>query len=150
MLVFSAANFEGFLEPRPELAPEMGAEFGRVVRHLVVENRWQSRLHATYDESISRMLDVFEKVNRDIPFAGLHWLFDHAETISPRNLERVRALGGGIAIQRRMALQGDYFVERYGADAASRWSACSRWASSACCRAEPLHGSRHARYGPMP
>jgi predicted amidohydrolase YtcJ len=64
------------------------------------------------------MLDVFEKVDRDIPFAGLPWFFDHAETITPRNIERVKALGGGIAIQHRMAFQGEYFVERYGADAA--------------------------------
>jgi hypothetical protein len=117
MLVFSAADFEDFLEPRPELAPGMEAELERVVRHLVA-NRWPFRIHATYDESISRMLDVFEKVNRDIPFAGLHWLFDHAETISPANLERVHALGGGIAIQHRMAFQGEYFVDRYGAEAA--------------------------------
>jgi predicted amidohydrolase YtcJ len=88
-----------------------------VVRHLV-EQRWPFRLHATYDESITRMLDVFEKVNREIPFDGLHWMFDHCETISQRNIERVKALGGGIAIQHRMAFQGEYFVDRYGADAA--------------------------------
>jgi predicted amidohydrolase YtcJ len=117
MLVFSAADFEDFLEPRPELAPGMEDELEKVVRHLV-ENRWPFRLHATYDESISRMLDVFEKVDRDIPFAGLSWFFDHAETISPRNIERVKALGGGIAIQHRMAFQGEFFVERYGAEAA--------------------------------
>lgn len=117
MLVFSAADFEDFLEPRPDLAPQMEDELEKVVRHLVAK-RWPFRLHATYDESIGRMLDVFEKVNRDIPFDGLHWLFDHAETISPRNIERVRALGGGIAIQHRMAFQGEYFVERYGAEAA--------------------------------
>ncbi|WP_035826355.1 amidohydrolase [Janthinobacterium sp. RA13] len=117
MLVFSAADFEDFLEPRPELAAGMEDELEKVVRHLV-EQRWPFRLHATYDESISRMLDVFEKVNRDTPFAGLHWLFDHAETISPKNIDRVRALGGGLAIQHRMAFQGEYFVERYGADAA--------------------------------
>jgi hypothetical protein len=117
MLVFSAADFEDFLEPRPDLAAGMEAELERVVRHLVAK-RWPFRLHATYDESISRMLDVFEKVNRDIPFDGLHWMFDHAETISPANMERVRALGGGIAIQHRMAFQGEYFVDRYGADAA--------------------------------
>ncbi|MDO8032057.1 amidohydrolase [Janthinobacterium sp. SUN128] len=117
MLVFSAADFEDFLEPRPELAAGMEDELEKVVRHLV-EQRWPFRLHATYDESISRMLDVFEKVNRDTPFGGLHWLFDHAETISPRNIDRVRALGGGLAIQHRMAFQGEYFVERYGADAA--------------------------------
>ncbi|AMP01221.1 amidohydrolase family protein [Collimonas arenae] len=117
MLVFSAADFEDFLEPRPDLAVGMEDELEKVVRHLV-SNRWPFRLHATYNESISRMLDVFEKVNRDIPFDGLHWLFDHAETITPRNIERVRELGGGIAIQHRMAFQGEYFVERYGAEAA--------------------------------
>jgi hypothetical protein len=117
MLVFSAADFEDFLEPRPDLAEGMEDELERVVRHLV-SNRWPFRLHATYDESISRMLDVFEKVNRDIPFDGLHWMFDHAETITVRNIERVKALGGGIAIQHRMAFQGEYFIDRYGAEAA--------------------------------
>ena len=117
MLVFSAADFEDFLEPRPDLPAGMEAELEQVVRHLVA-NRWPFRLHATYDESISRMLDVFEKVDREIPFAGLRWMFDHAETITPRNIERVKALGGGIAIQHRMAFQGEYFVERYGAKAA--------------------------------
>ncbi len=95
----------------------MEDELEQVVRHLV-EQRWPFRLHATYDESITRMLDVFEKVNREIPFDGLHWLFDHCETISERNIERVKALGGGIAIQHRMAFQGEYFVDRYGAEAA--------------------------------
>ena len=117
MLVFSAADFEDFLEPRPDLPPEMEGQLEQVVRHLVSQ-RWPFRLHATYDESIGRMLDVFEKVNREIPFDGLHWLFDHAETISPKNIDRVKALGGGIAIQHRMAFQGEYFVDRYGADAA--------------------------------
>ncbi|WP_171891505.1 amidohydrolase, partial [Pseudomonas aeruginosa] len=117
MLVFSAADFEDFLEARPDLPQTMEQELEPVVRHLV-EQRWPFRLHATYDESISRMLDVFEKVDRDIPFNGLPWFFDHAETITPRNIERVRALGGGIAIQDRMAFQGEYFVDRYGAKAA--------------------------------
>ncbi|MDB5756290.1 MAG: Exoenzyme regulatory protein aepA precursor [Massilia sp.] len=119
MLVFSAADFDDFLEPRPELAAGMEDELEKVVRHLVA-NHWPFRLHATYDESIERMLKVFEKVNREIPFDGLHWIIDHAETISQRNIERVMALGGGIAIQHRMAFQGEYFVERYGAEAATR------------------------------
>jgi predicted amidohydrolase YtcJ len=118
MLVFSAADFEDFLQPRPDLPPTMEAELERVVR-LLVENRWPFRLHATYDESISRFLDVFERVNRDVPFDGLTWIFDHAETISERNIERTRALGGGIAVQSRMAFQGEYFTERYGAEAAA-------------------------------
>ena len=66
------------------------------------------------------MLDVFEAVNREIPLDGTRWWFDHCETISDRSLDRVRALGGGIAIQDRMAFQGEYFLARYGAEAANR------------------------------
>jgi len=117
MLVFSAADFEDFLQPRPDLPENMEAELEKVVR-LLVENRWPFRLHATYNESISRFLNVFEKVNQDIPFNGLPWIFDHAETIDERNIERVKNLGGGIAIQSRMAYQGEYFTDRYGAKAA--------------------------------
>ena len=31
---------------------------------MLAQNRWPWRLHATYDETITRALDVFEKVNR--------------------------------------------------------------------------------------
>jgi len=119
MLAFSAADFEDFLVPRPDMLPVMESELKSVIRHLV-ENRWPFRLHATYNETIERALNVYEEVNREIPFDGLHWFFDHCETISDRNIERVKALGGGIAVQNRMAFQGEYFVERYGAQQAKR------------------------------
>jgi predicted amidohydrolase YtcJ len=113
MLVFSAADFEDFREPRPDLPERMEDELYAVTKHLV-ENRWPFRIHGTYDESISRFLDVFERVDREMPFNGLHWIIDHAETVSPRNIDRIRALGGGIAVQHRMAYQGEAFVARYG------------------------------------
>jgi len=119
MLVYSAADFEDFLEPRPDMPPVMEPELKAVVR-LLAQNRWPFRLHATYDETITRALNVYEEVNRDVPFAGLHWFFDHCETISDRNIERIKALGGGIAVQHRMAFQGEYFVDRYGAKQAER------------------------------
>ena len=119
MLVFSAADFEDFLEPRPELPAALEGELNEVVS-LLAANRWPFRLHATYDESITRFLNVFEAVNREIPFQGLNWFFDHCETVSDRNLERIKALGGGIATQHRMAYQGEYFMERYGKKAAER------------------------------
>jgi predicted amidohydrolase YtcJ len=116
MLTFSAADFEDFLQPRPDLAPELEAELFAVVK-LLAKNRWPFRLHATYDESISRFLDVFESVNREYPLKGLRWFFDHAETVTDRNLDRIRALEGGIAVQHRMAFQGEYFIDRYGENA---------------------------------
>lgn len=117
MLLYSAADFEDFLEPRPEMPTGMEPDLAAIVTHLA-RNGWPFRMHATYDETISRALDVFERVDRDVPLAGLGWFFDHAETISARNIDRVKALGGGIAIQNRMAFQGEYFVDRYGAKAA--------------------------------
>jgi predicted amidohydrolase YtcJ len=119
MLVYSAADFEDFLQPRPELPGGLEQDLEQVVRALA-EKRWPFRLHATYNESIERFLNVFEKVHREIPIDQLRWFFDHAETISDKNIERVAALGGGIAIQHRMAFQGEYFVERYGREAAMR------------------------------
>ena len=117
MLVFSAADFEDFRVARPDMPREMEGELEDVVR-ILVQNKWPWRLHATYDETISRALDVFEKVNQDTPLEGLHWFFDHAETISDQSIDRIADLGGGIAVQHRMAYQGEYFVERYGIGAA--------------------------------
>jgi len=113
MLVYSAADFEDFLEPRPDMPANMEADLTAVVR-LLARNRWPFRLHATYDQTIERALNVYEAVNREVPFDGLHWIIDHAETISPRNIDRIRALGGGIAVQHRMAYQGETFINRYG------------------------------------
>lgn len=147
MLVFSAADFEDFLQPRPDLPEGTEDELERVVRHLV-EHRWPFRLHATYDESISRMLNVFEKVNRDIPFNGLHWIFDHAETISERNIERVKALGGGIAVQHRMAFQGEYFAERYGKEAAKQTPPVAKMLAAALPVGLGTDATRVASYNP--
>lgn len=113
MLVFSAADYENILEPRPDLAEQMESELKEVVK-VLVKNRWPFRIHATYNESITRFLNVYEAVNKEIPFNGLRWFFDHAETISEDNIKRVKKLGGGIAIQDRLAFQGEYFIERYG------------------------------------
>lgn len=118
-LVSSAGDFENFMEPRPTLPPTMEKELSAVTSFLV-EKRWPFQLHATYDESITRFLDVFEEVNDKTPFSGLRWFFVHAETVSDRNLERVRKLGGGIAIQDRLAFQGEHFLARYGEDVTGR------------------------------
>ncbi|MDX0538864.1 amidohydrolase family protein [Sinorhizobium medicae] len=147
MLVFSAADFEDFREPRPEMAPEMEGELEEVVR-ILAENRWPWRLHATYDETISRALDVFEKVNQDIPLAGINWFFDHAETISDSSIDRIAALGGGIAVQHRMAYQGEYFVERYGHGAAEATPPVARMLDKGVKVSAGTDATRVASYNP--
>ncbi|MDN4055638.1 amidohydrolase [Massilia sp. YIM B02763] len=113
-LVASAADFENFLEPRPELPASMESELERVVE-LLVKNRWPFRLHATYGESIARDLDVIEKVNARTPLNGLRFIIDHAETITDADIARIKKLGGGVAVQDRMHFQGEAYWKRYGA-----------------------------------
>lgn len=115
-LTWSAGDFENFMEPRPELGVSMESQLEPIIE-LLAEKRWPFRIHATYDESIERFLNVFERVNGRQPFTT-RFIIDHAETVSERNLERIKTLGGGIAIQHRMAFQGEHFVARYGAAAA--------------------------------
>ncbi|AXK80661.1 amidohydrolase [Pseudolabrys taiwanensis] len=147
MLVFSAADFEDFREPRPDMPPEMEGDLEEVVR-ILAQNRWPWRLHATYDETISRALDVFERVNEEIPFDGLHWFFDHAETISDRSIDRIAALGGGIAVQHRMAYQGEYFVERYGFGAAEATPPVAKILSRGVKSSAGTDATRVASYNP--
>jgi len=147
MLVFSAADFEDFREPRPDMPPEMEGELEEVVR-VLAENRWPWRMHATYDETISRALDVFEKVNQDIPLEGLNWFFDHAETISDQSIDRIAALGGGIAVQHRMAYQGEYFVERYGHGAAEATPPIARMLDKGVKVSAGTDATRVASYNP--
>ncbi|AOF94653.1 amidohydrolase [Sphingobium sp. RAC03] len=147
MLVYSAADFEDFRVARPDMPPEMEGDLEPVIR-LLAERRWPWRLHATYDQTISRALDVFEKVNRDIPLQGLNWFFDHAETISERNIDRIAALGGGIAVQHRMAFQGEYFVERYGAKAAEATPPIKRMMDAGLPVGAGTDATRVASYNP--
>ncbi|MBL8900328.1 MAG: amidohydrolase [Planctomycetes bacterium] len=111
-LVWSAGDFENFLAPRPELDARMEAELGAVVR-VLARRAWPLRIHATYDESITRILDVLEPIFRETEYTS-RWALDHAETISLENLRRVKRLGGGIAIQDRLAFAGEEFCARYG------------------------------------
>jgi predicted amidohydrolase YtcJ len=107
------------------------------------------RIHATYDESITRFLDVFERVNRVAPLHDLHWFLDHCETISDHNIERLHALGGGIAIQHRMAFQGEYFVDRYGAKAAERTPPIRRMLNMGVPVGAGTDATRVANYNPF-
>lgn len=117
MLVRSAYDFEVFNMPRVVPPPNAEPELEAVVR-LLAEKKWPFRFHATYDETVTRHLDVLERVHRDTPINDLHWICDHAESLSDRNIDRIAAMNGGVAIQNRIAFQELPFLERYGPQAA--------------------------------
>jgi predicted amidohydrolase YtcJ len=148
MLVYSAADFEDFVQPRPDLAPITEDELKTVLRHLA-GSRWPFRIHATYDETVTRILNVCEEVDRDVSIDGLHWFLDHCETISDPNIERIKKLGGGIAVQSRMAFQGEYFVKRYGKAQAARTPPIRRMLEMGIPVGAGTDGTRVSTYNPF-
>jgi predicted amidohydrolase YtcJ len=75
-------------------------------------------MHVSYNENITPFLDAMEEMNRTVPLDGLKWSIEHAETITPENIARVKALGGGIALDPKMALHGDGFIKTYSREKA--------------------------------
>jgi predicted amidohydrolase YtcJ len=115
-LVWSAGDFENFLAPRPDLRPGWREQM-RAVATLLAQRGWPLRVHATYGESVDGILDVLEEVFAEHG-APARWAIDHGETMRPDQIERIRRMGGGVAVQSRMAFAGEDFVARYGADRA--------------------------------
>ncbi|MBL8298663.1 MAG: amidohydrolase [Rhodanobacteraceae bacterium] len=116
-VLWKAGDYENFRAARPSQDAGMEQSLEPILS-LFVKNRWPFRIHATYDESISRLLTVIETVNTTSPLNGLRWSFEHAETLRPANITRIKALGGGVAVQDRLYFLGDDFIQRYGADQA--------------------------------
>src|SRR5919198_2895282 len=96
----------------------MESQFTAVTKYLVGLG-WPFRQHTTFDSTAARVLDVLEQVNREAPLKGLRWGLDHCETLTPKTLERVAKLGGSINIQNRMSLDGEAFLQKYGAPLAA-------------------------------
>jgi predicted amidohydrolase YtcJ len=77
-------------------------------------------VHWSDDASVSNLLDVFERVNHEVPIAGLRWSVAHLNDASDRTLERMKALGVGWTVQDAMYFSGDGFQRQRGAAAALR------------------------------
>ena len=74
--------------------------------------------HWSNDVSVNHLLDVFERVNRDIPIAGLRWSIAHLNDGSVANFERMKALGVGWLMQDAMYFGGDALIRTRGAEVA--------------------------------
>ena len=107
-------DHENFDRPAVIIDPEKMRELVDQDVTRLVRRRIPFRLHISYDENITPFLDALENLNKRTPLDGLRWSIEHAETISPANIARVKALGGGIALDPKMALHGDGFIKTHG------------------------------------
>ena len=118
LLSVDVHDHENFDRPAVLIPPEKMRELVERDISKLVQRRIPFREHISYDENITPFLDALEQLNEKMPLDGLRWSIEHAETISPANIARVKALGGGIALDTKMALHGDGFVKTHGRDKA--------------------------------
>ncbi len=150
-LTWSAGDFENFLAPQPMLKDRLNwRQDIKKVLELHAENGWPFRIHATYGESISNILDVIEEVNKETngKLVSHRWLFDHAETVNEDELKRIKELNGGISIQDRLAFAGEFFVERYGAEKAKQAPPVKKMIELGLLVGAGTDGTRVASYNP--
>jgi predicted amidohydrolase YtcJ len=77
-------------------------------------------MHWNRDASVDELLTLFEKLNNEIPIAGLRWSIAHLNDASEKTLQRMKALGMGWTVQDAMYFGGDAFLEQNGPAAARR------------------------------
>jgi predicted amidohydrolase YtcJ len=77
-------------------------------------------MHWNNDASVGQLLDIFERVNKDVPIAPLRWSIAHLNDASAATLTRMKALGIGWTVQDAMYFGGDGYAQQAGAAAAKR------------------------------
>jgi hypothetical protein len=70
--------------------------------------------HWSNDASVHHLLDVMERVNREVPIAPLRWSIAHLNDASDASLARMKSLGVGWAVQNAMYFEGERFAAERG------------------------------------
>ncbi len=74
-------------------------------------------LHWHNNRSIHHLLDVLERVNKEMPIAPLRWSVAHLTDGSPETLARMKAMGVGWLMQNALYFRGEAFIGQRGAEA---------------------------------
>ncbi|WP_153796804.1 amidohydrolase [Foetidibacter luteolus] len=107
-------DHENFDNPAIIIPKEKMKQYAEEYVRKLIEKRIPFRVHISYNENLTSFLDAFEEVVKTTPLDGMRFGIEHAETISDENIARIKKLGGGIALDNKMALHGEGFVKTYG------------------------------------
>jgi predicted amidohydrolase YtcJ len=154
-LAHAVGDWENFMADKPDLnarkqAGQDPAGDLHEVATILVQKNWPLRQHATYGDSVKLIIDVFERVKSEQGKFAPRWAIDHAETIRDEELRRIKAMGGGVAIQNRMAFGGEYFAERYGKEAAAHAPPVRKMLQMGIPVGAGTDGTRVSSYNPWP
>jgi predicted amidohydrolase YtcJ len=115
--LWAAGDVTNFAKEPAAPPPVMEEQLTEVLK-FIASNGWPFRMHASFDATAQRILDVAEKVHKEIPLDELRWGLEHCEGISSGSLERLQAMGGSLGLQNRMASDGEAYIAKYGRKAA--------------------------------
>jgi len=103
----------------PEPTAENKERYYEIVR-WAAERGMTITMHWGPDETVPHLLEIFERVNREVPIKPLRWSIAHLNDASEETLRRMSALGVGWTVQDAMYFGGEDLVRRGGADAGRR------------------------------
>jgi predicted amidohydrolase YtcJ len=104
-------DFEGLdgFEITDEALDELEA-----ISRVVASRRWPMQIHAVTDESISRILSRWERVNASVPIVDLRFSLAHGDRISPVNIARLARLGAGLIVDDRQVFRASASAAAWG------------------------------------
>lgn len=73
-------------------------------------------IHWHNNKAVPLLLDMFERLNREVPITGLRWSIAHLNDASPETMARLKALGMGWTMQSMMYFGGEAFLRSRGAE----------------------------------
>ncbi len=71
-------------------------------------------VHWNNERSVQHLLEVFERVNREVPIAPLRWSIAHLHDASDASLQRMKALGVGWLMQDGLYFAAPSFIAERG------------------------------------
>ena len=103
----------------PEPTAEHEERYYEIAR-WAAERGMAITMHWGPDATVGHLLDIFERVNREVPIAPLRWSIAHLNDASEPTLRRMSALGVGWTVQDAMYFGGEDLIRRGGRDAGRR------------------------------
>lgn len=88
-------------------------EFYRVALWAAIQGMTLT-VHWNNDGSVHHLLDVFERVNREVPIAKLRWSIAHLHDASDATLQRMKALGVGWLMQDGLYFSAPSYIAERG------------------------------------
>ncbi len=157
---FRFAGFSGILVPAiglgdllagPQPVPmdSAGKEKFRRMMQVFAASGHRFQVQTAQDPTARQLLEVIEQVHSETPFLRQSVAFVHLEGVSLETIERIKALGAGIAVGDRTALVGERLGELWGLERARNAPPLRTMLDAGVSTGAGTHGFRASNYSPM-